>query len=151
MTAAFPFAWPNHGPLDLDSFGKADGFVLVLESEPSAADKKWIESGCPEPIAGFFRWHGPRLTGESEGDVYDAFVLEGWGSDEEQMEFWVGPVAASGFEKAVEDWARAIHARCPIRAFEGPGYPEETTKWGEWSVAVLQADPVEGIDIERWS
>ena len=149
--ATHPFVWPNHGPLDLDSFNKADGFVLVLKAEPSDADKRWIEASCPEPIAGFFKWTGPRLTGETPGDVYDALVLEGWGDDEEQAEFWVGGHAADGFFQAVEAWAAAIHERCPIHAFEGPGYPEEPSEWAQWSVAQLQAEPVEGIDLERWA
>lgn len=147
--AEHPFIWPNHGPMDLDSFGKCDGFVLVLQAAPSAEDRRWIQRRCPKPIAGFFDWDGATLTGESEGDVYDVLVNELYGGDEDDWRV-EGP-AADAFAKAVQDWVEAVHARCPVRAFEGPGYPEEASEWATWSVEQLQRSPVDGIDVERWT
>ncbi|MCB9678009.1 MAG: hypothetical protein H6737_23115 [Alphaproteobacteria bacterium] len=146
----FPFPWPNHGVLSLDAFDKCDGFVLVLRDEPSAADREWIERTCPSPIAGFFEWSGPRLRGESEGDVFDALVIDGWGDDDEKAGFRVGLHAAAGFSAALEAWVLAVHARCPVRAFEGPGYPDADTPWGAWSEAQLDAEPCEALDTDDW-
>lgn len=146
----YPFPYLNQGPLAPVSIGRCGGFVLVLCAVADASTRRWIEGGCPEPIRGFFHWDGPILRGESEGDVFDVLVIDGFGTGAERRalldgELEVSHDTAQRFSEAVERWVRLVHQRAPIAAFEGPGYAEEPGPWEAWSRQQLAATPVRGI------
>ncbi|MFE9097550.1 hypothetical protein [Streptomyces sp. NPDC007264] len=125
----FPFVYLNHGPLDPDTFGKADGAWIAFREPVSEADLALVARSCPEPIHGFFHGDDGLFSCESPGDVYDFTVAHGWGGGEHP----VTEEAAAAFGAEVERWVLEIHRRTPIAFFVGPGATLDEDAWETWS------------------
>ncbi|WP_266977404.1 hypothetical protein [Streptomyces sp. NBC_00233] len=134
----------NHGPLDPDTFGKADGAWIAFREPVSAANLALAARSCPEPIHGFFHGDDGLFYCESPGDVYDVAVVDGWG----RGEYPVTEEAAAAFSAAVERWVLEIHQRTPIAFFVGPGATLGEDPWETWSRQ--QVGPVVVPWLERY-
>ncbi|MFE6814518.1 hypothetical protein [Streptomyces sp. NPDC057675] len=119
----------NHGPLDPDTFDKADGAWIAFQQPVTDVDLALVARSCPEPIHGFFHGDDGLFSCESPGDVYDSIVAHSWGAGE----FPVTEEAAAAFSASVEQWVLEIHQHTPIAFFVGPGATLGEDPWETWS------------------
>lgn len=68
----FPFAWLDHGPLDVDGLDKCAEVFLWFARD-----------GAPDPLGYFHGWGERWAYFGSAGDSYDAAIFYTYGAGEE--------------------------------------------------------------------
>lgn len=150
---AYPFLFPNHGPIDPECIDKCEELWMWFSRDVTKAERKKIEEGAPRPLACFMAWDKRFAYFGSAGDSYDGEVIQAYGpraivdrfaeataNEEweelaslfEEAQAHMGE-AATAFAADVERWAREVHAIVPLVIFFGPHGGGEDDPWHQHS------------------